>query len=60
MSGFMEMWAQMGFLAKAIVAVLGLMSIWSISVMIERYLKFSAARKQAFTALRGCGWHSTA
>ncbi len=47
MTGFMEMWAQMGFLARAIVFVLGIMSIWSISVMIERYLKYSAARKQS-------------
>ena len=44
MSGFMEMWDQMGFLAKAIVLVLGIMSVWSISVMIERYLKYWAAR----------------
>ena len=47
MSGFMEMWDQMGFMAKAIVFVLAIMSIWSISVMIERYLKFYAARKQS-------------
>ncbi len=47
MSGFMEMWGQMGFLARAVVFVLAVMSIWSISVMIERYLKFSAARKQS-------------
>ncbi len=40
MSGFMEMWGQMGYLAKAVVVVLAVMSIWSISVMIERYLKF--------------------
>jgi len=47
MSDFMEMWGQMGLLAKAVVVVLAIMSVWSISVMIERYLTFTAARKQS-------------
>lgn len=47
MSDFMEMWGQMGLLAKAVVVVLGIMSVWSISVMIERYLTYTAARKQS-------------
>ena len=47
MGDFMEMWGQMGYLAKAVVVVLMIMSVWSISVMIERYLTYGAARKQS-------------
>jgi len=41
------MWAQMGWLAKAVVILLFLMSAWSIGVMIDRWIAFSAARKQS-------------
>ncbi len=44
---FMEMWEQMGFLAKAVVFVLAIQSVWSIGVMIERYLTYRAARNQS-------------
>jgi biopolymer transport protein ExbB/biopolymer transport protein TolQ len=47
MGNFMEMWDQMGYLAKAVVVILGIMSVWSIQVMIERFLTFRAARKQS-------------
>jgi biopolymer transport protein ExbB/biopolymer transport protein TolQ len=42
-----SLWAQMGWLAKAVVIVLFLMSAWSIGVMIDRLLAFSAARSQS-------------
>jgi biopolymer transport protein ExbB/biopolymer transport protein TolQ len=42
-----SMWNQMGFAARAVVIVMFLMSAWSIGVMIDRYLAFSAARKQS-------------
>ncbi|MFQ5738888.1 MAG: MotA/TolQ/ExbB proton channel family protein, partial [Acidobacteriota bacterium] len=45
--GLMELWDQMGFLAKAVVGILAIMSIWSFGVMIERYLTYSKARKQS-------------
>jgi biopolymer transport protein ExbB/biopolymer transport protein TolQ len=45
--GFMELWNQMGGLAKAVVVVLLLQSVWSIGVMIERFLMYRAARKQS-------------
>lgn len=45
--GFMEMWGQMGVLAKGVVVVLLLMSVWSISVMFERYFTYRAARRQS-------------
>lgn len=41
------MWAQMGFAARAVVVILFLMSAWSIGVMIDRALMYSAARKQS-------------
>jgi biopolymer transport protein ExbB/biopolymer transport protein TolQ len=52
-----SMWAQMGFTAKAVVVLLAVMSAWSIGVMIDRYLAFSAARKQSrefAPAVAGC------
>jgi len=42
-----DMWRQMGDLAKGVVFVLFIMSIWSLAVMIDRWLYFSAARKQS-------------
>jgi len=42
-----SMWNQMGVAARAIVIVMFLMSAWSIGVMIDRYMAFSAARKQS-------------
>jgi biopolymer transport protein ExbB/biopolymer transport protein TolQ len=42
-----SMWAQMGWLAKAVVIILFIMSVWSIGVMIDRLLAFNAARNQS-------------
>ena len=44
---FMEMWNQMGLLAKAVVVVLAFMSVWSIGVMVERFVTYRAARNQS-------------
>ncbi len=41
------MWHQMGTLARAVVIVLFLMSAYSFGVMIDRFMAFSAARKQS-------------
>ena len=41
------LWRQMGGLARAVVIVLFLMSAWSIGVMIDRLIAYSAARKQS-------------
>ena len=41
------MWAQMGWLAKAVVVVLFIQSAWSIGVMIDRVIVYNAARKQS-------------
>ena len=43
----LSLWPQMGLLAKIVVVVLFLMSGWSIGIMIDRALAFSAARNQS-------------
>jgi biopolymer transport protein ExbB/TolQ len=42
-----DLWNHMGYLAKGVVFVLFVMSIWSLAVIIDRWLYFSAARKQS-------------
>jgi biopolymer transport protein ExbB/biopolymer transport protein TolQ len=42
-----SMWGQMGIPAKLVVVVLFIMSAWSVGIMIDRFLMFSAARKQS-------------
>jgi len=41
------MWAQMGWMARAVVIILFVMSAWSIGVMIDRMIAYNAARKQS-------------
>jgi biopolymer transport protein ExbB/biopolymer transport protein TolQ len=42
-----QLWAQMGWLARSVVIALFIMSAWSIGVMIDRLIAYSAARKQS-------------
>jgi len=42
-----ELWSQMGPVAKGVVVILGIMSAYSISVMIERWITYRGARKQS-------------
>jgi biopolymer transport protein ExbB/biopolymer transport protein TolQ len=42
-----SMWNQMGWMAKAVVIALFIMSAWSIGIMIDRLIVFNAARKQS-------------
>ena len=42
-----HLWAQMGSLARAVVNGLFIMSAYSIGVMIDRFMAYSAARKQS-------------
>jgi biopolymer transport protein ExbB/biopolymer transport protein TolQ len=42
-----EMWEQMGLVAKAIAWILFIMSMWSLGVAIERFYTFQMARKQS-------------
>lgn len=41
------MWRQSGTVARSVIIVLAIMSAWSIGVMIDRMLAYSAARKQS-------------
>ncbi len=41
------LWNNMGTLAKAVVVVMFIMSAWSIGVMIDRLMAYTAARKQS-------------
>ncbi len=41
------MWGSMSLIAKAVVGILFLLSAWSLGVMIDRVLMYSAARKQS-------------
>src|SRR3989304_4762444 len=43
----LEMWNQMGFVAKSIGVVLIIMSMWSFGVAIERIYTFTQAKKQS-------------
>ena len=43
----LDLWHNMGILAKGVACILFVMSIWSLAVMIDRALYFSAARKQS-------------
>ena len=44
---YAEMWETMGWPARIVVIILGIMSAYSISVMIERWLTYRQARKQS-------------
>lgn len=43
----LDLWHNMGNLAKGVVILLFIMSIWSLAVIIDRALYFNAARKQS-------------
>jgi len=41
------LWTSMGWLARSVAVILFIESVWSLAVMIDRYLYFTAARKQS-------------
>ena len=43
----MGLWEHMAWMARSVAIILFIESIWSLAVMIDRYLYFSAARKQS-------------
>ena len=43
----LQLWGHMAWMARTVAIVLFIESIWSLAVMIDRYLYFSAARKQS-------------
>lgn len=48
-----HLWSEMGFVGKAVVVVMGLMSIYSLWVMVERFLVFQQAKNQSLKLLGG-------
>lgn len=44
---FISMWNAMGWPARSVVIILFVMSAWSLGIMIDRLLMYSAARKQS-------------
>lgn len=42
-----HMWAQMGFIAKAVVTILGVMSVFVVAISIERLIVFTKAKGQS-------------
>jgi biopolymer transport protein ExbB/biopolymer transport protein TolQ len=48
----LEIWNQMSWIARGVVIILGLLSIYSITVMIERLIAFSKAKKQSLLFAR--------
>ncbi|HXI12539.1 MAG TPA: MotA/TolQ/ExbB proton channel family protein [Thermoanaerobaculia bacterium] len=49
----MGMWAAMTWLGKSVVIVLALMSIWSLSLAIERIIRFRRAKKESLKVALG-------
>ena len=45
--GPMALWESMGFIAKAVVVVLFILSIWSLAIMVERWIVFARAKRQS-------------
>jgi biopolymer transport protein ExbB/biopolymer transport protein TolQ len=46
-----NMWFQMGFVAKGVVFILLIMSVWSIAVAVEKFRSYSASRKESLEYL---------
>ena len=43
----LQLWGHMAWMARTVAIILFVESVWSLAVMIDRYLYFSAARKQS-------------
>jgi biopolymer transport protein ExbB/TolQ len=46
------MWSTMNWVARGVVVVLAIMSIWSLTIAIERLLRFQRAKKESLTLAR--------
>jgi biopolymer transport protein ExbB/biopolymer transport protein TolQ len=46
-----SMWKAMGFIAKGVVLILAIMSVWSIAVAIEKFFSYRASRKESLAFL---------
>jgi biopolymer transport protein ExbB/biopolymer transport protein TolQ len=43
----LQLWDHMAWMARTVAIILFIESVWSLAVMIDRYLYFTAARKQS-------------
>ena len=46
-----HLWNEMGFVGKTVIVVMGLMSVYSLWVMVERYIVFTQAKNQSLKLL---------
>jgi biopolymer transport protein ExbB/TolQ len=46
-----HLWNEMGFVGKAVVVVMGVMSVYSLWVMVERYIVYTQAKNQSLKLL---------
>ena len=51
--GMMEIWHNMGWVARGVVIVLLLMSIWSLTIAVERLIRFRKAKKESLQVASG-------
>jgi biopolymer transport protein ExbB len=42
----LHLWGQMGYFAKGIVVILAIMSIWSLTIMIQKFIQFQRAQAE--------------
>ena len=42
----LHLWGQMGYFAKGIVVILAIMSIWSLTIMIQKFIQFRKAQAE--------------
>src|SRR3954453_5588783 len=47
------MWATMNWVARSVVVVLALMSVWSLTIAIERLIRFQRAKRESLAVARG-------
>lgn len=47
------MWQSMNWLARSVVIILAIMSVWSLTIAIERLYRFSRAKKESLLVARG-------
>jgi biopolymer transport protein ExbB/TolQ len=45
--GPLALWESMGMIAKVVVVVLAILSVWSLAISVERWIVFSRAKKQS-------------
>jgi biopolymer transport protein ExbB len=42
----LQLWGQMGYFARGVVVILAIMSIWSLTIMIQKFIQFQRAQRE--------------